>query len=148
LIRREKELFLNAGPDDVVRRQKANRMDQWFQPKDPFTVKSGCTVQAKAAIMYNSLLTRLGLTGRYPFISSGDKVKWGYVKPNRYDAKAIGYSDQLPPEFGIDLDYDLQFEKIIGSAVDKMFDVLEWRKPNLDSTDSVDLFEFFLSGNE
>lgn len=147
LAREGKERFISSPPDEIVRRQKANNLQKWPDEdgNGMFAVKGGCPPQARAAIIHNALLKEFNVVGKYPAIQSGDKVKWGYVKRNPFNIKYIAYLDELPQEFGLEIDAEVQYDKVVGSAINKAFEVLKWRAAHLDITDEVDLWDIFAS---
>jgi len=53
--------------------------------------KVGAPASVKAAIIYNDLLRFWRLDGKHSYISQGDKVKWVYLKPNRFQIEAIAF---------------------------------------------------------
>jgi DNA polymerase elongation subunit (family B) len=145
LARHGKTLFLNASNDHISKRQKANNIQKYVVEGAPVgEFAKGCPAQTRAAHWFNTMIKEKGLTGKYPPIASGDKVKWAYVKKNPFGIPYVAYLDEFPTEFGLEIDAEVQYEKIIGSAIDKVFEVLKWREPHLDVTDAGDLWEMFI----
>ena len=95
---------------------------------------------------HNLLLDKFGLTTKYEKISSGDKVRYFYLKkPNKYNLTAIAYKYYYPNEFKdiFEPDYDTMFEKHIFSVIDRFYANVNWtaQKPgNLVQTNLFDLF--------
>jgi Kyanoviridae DNA polymerase len=82
-----------------------------------------------AAIAYNRALTQLGLTQRYPVITDGDKIKFGYLRmPNEVDSEVIAFVDVVPTEFKIDecADRAKQFEKAFLGPLDIILQPIGW----------------------
>jgi DNA polymerase elongation subunit (family B) len=97
------------------------------------TVKS-MPCHVKAAYMHNLLLKTFNVDKKYEKISSGDKIRYFYVRqPNKYAVNAIAYKYYYPEEFVkfFEPDHDMMFEKIIYSAVERFYEAVNWspRKP-------------------
>ena len=113
--------------------------------KDWQTVK-GMPSHAKGSYFYNRIIKELKLTNSLEEIKAGDKVKRVYVKPgNKYGIDVICFKYDFPPQFEelFDVDYELMFEKVIFSAVQRYYKSVNWfaRKPN--EQIKTDLFELF-----
>ena len=70
---------------------------------------------SRGALVYNSMVRRLGLESKYRLISAGDHIRWCMLRtPNPSFDDVIACPDELPPEFDLDdyVDYTDQFEKI------------------------------------
>jgi DNA polymerase elongation subunit (family B) len=83
----------------------------------------------KAAYFHNLLLKKFNLDKEYEEIGSGDKVRYYYVqKPNPYNIGNIAFKYYLPDEFKnkFKMDYELMFEKIIYSAIERFYQNVEW----------------------
>ena len=112
-----------------------------------FHTYKGMPIHVKAAYYYNLLLERHNLQSKYEEISSGDKVRYFYVKqPNKYGLKVMAYKFYFPEEFKSDLipDTEMMFDKIIYSAIERLYEGAGWkpRKPGeLVQTDLFDLFK-------
>jgi hypothetical protein len=62
----------------------------------------GTPINSRAAILYNHRLKELGLENKYEAIKEGEKIKYIHVNPrNPMREDVIGFSQILPPEFGI-----------------------------------------------
>lgn len=89
----------------------------------------GCPIHVRAALLYNHYIKKLGLQNKYELIGEGSKIKFVHVKmPNPFKEDVIGFIDKVPPEFGLDkyIDYDVQFEKSFGGAMQKLITPLGW----------------------
>lgn len=111
------------------------------------TVKS-MPCHVKAAYIYNLLLKNFNVEKKYEKISSGDKIRYFYVRqPNKYAVNAIAYKYYYPEEYSkiFEPDHDTMFEKIIYSAVERFYDAVGWapRKPG--EAVQCDLFSMFSS---
>jgi DNA polymerase elongation subunit (family B) len=80
-----------------------------------------------------------GLTRKYELITSGDKIKFVYLKtPNSINENVIAFNSALPKEFGLDdyIDYDLQFEKVFLDALQIVIEPLGWHAEEKASLES------------
>lgn len=51
----------------------------------------GAPASVKATIIYNDLIKFWRLDNKHSYITQGDKIKWIYLKPNRYRIEAIAF---------------------------------------------------------
>jgi len=102
-------------------------------------VGKGTPIHCKAAIYYNKLITDLGVDNKYEKIKSGDKIKYFYTAKNKYGISCIGFLQDYPPEFGIDIDYEMMFNKSVYKAVERLYDALGWRVIDLNEEPINDL---------
>lgn len=139
-----RDTFLKSGIVEQSKRQKANNIEKYLKGFDGFKSGKGCPVQVKASINYNKLLKVFGIENDYENIGSGNKVKWTYLKPNKFNLEVIGFLNEFPKEFEKDLkpDVDKQFQVLAISAMEKLYEVLDWQKPNFLKKE-IDLEELF-----
>ena len=108
--------------------------------QDKVTVyKKGCPINARAALMYNSLLRKHGLENKYMKIFSGNKIKFIHIVPqNPTRENVIGFIDCLPPEFGLDtyIDYDLMFDKTFKEPLQNVLNAVGWSTEKKSSLNS------------
>jgi DNA polymerase elongation subunit (family B) len=111
---------------------------------DGFKTVKSMPLHVKAAYYYNILLKTFKIDKKYEQISSGDKIRYFYVKqPNRYGINAIAYKYYYPEEFEsvFQPDSELMFDKIIYSSVERFYEAVNWspRKPG--EATQCDLFQ-------
>ena len=110
-----------------------------------FKTYKGMPIHVKGSYYYNLILQKLGLNNKYESISSGDKVRYFYVKqPNKYGVKSFAYKYYFPTELKdiILPDKEMMFDKIVYSVIERMYEAVNWvpRKPNeIVQTDLFDL---------
>ena len=71
-------------------------------------------MHCKGAILYNHFVKQKKLTGKYPLIKNGEKIKFLNMRtPNPMQSNVISFITKLPKELDIHkyLDYDKQFDK-------------------------------------
>lgn len=98
-----------------------------------FQFMKGTPYHVKAALSFNMLLEKHGLTNKYQKIQEGEKVKVvALMLPNPVMIPTIGFPEKLPPEFGL-IDYidkEVQFEKTFLEPMKRVLDVMGWRSDN------------------
>ena len=109
-----------------------------------FTTCKGMPAHVKAAYYHNLLLKKFDIDKEYEEISSGDKVRFFYVqKPNPYNINNVAFKYYLPDEFraNLKMDYELMFEKIIYSAIERFYDNVSWPIQKPGSAVKTNLFD-------
>ncbi|NBO99112.1 MAG: hypothetical protein EBU90_03160 [Proteobacteria bacterium] len=112
---------------------------------DGFKTVKSMPLHVKAAYMHNTLLNLLKIDKKYEKISSGDKIRYFYVKqPNRYGISAIAYKYYYPEEFAqiFEPDHDMMFDKIMFSAIERFYDSVDWAIQKPGEVTQCDLFSF------
>ena len=95
----------------------------------------GVPVHVKSAINYNKLLAMVS-DKTYTPIVDGDKVRWTYVKKNKFGFETMavkGFGDH-PKIFSFvekTIDYDQIFESNLTGKLQDFFDALKWGEVNL-----------------
>jgi DNA polymerase elongation subunit (family B) len=90
----------------------------------------GTPINSRAAILYNHRLKELGLENKYEAIKEGEKIKYIHVNPrNPMREDVIGFSQVLPPEFGMHkfIDNEIQFEKAFLIPAKSILDAIGWK---------------------
>lgn len=90
-------------------------------------MKSSLLPQYKGAITYNNWLKKNDKSKKYEEIKSG-KVRWVYVKKNKYGTNAISLPDKYHPDIlkEFEIDYDLQFKTVVMAMVEQVFKACNW----------------------
>lgn len=115
---------------------------------DNFETAKHMPIHVKSAYFYNILLDKFNITRKYEKISSGDKVRFFYVKqPNKYGISVMGYKYNFPKEFIsiFEPDHEKMFEKIIFSVIERFYDAVKWSLKSPGSQVQTDLFELLSS---
>ncbi len=139
------DIFKKLSVEDITFVSGIKGYEKYAGQCDDFTTAKGMPLHVKAAYMHNLLLQKFNITTKYEKISSGDKVRFFYVKePNKYNISAIAYKYYYPEEFSkiFEPDYDTMFEKHIFSVIDRFYQNVNWiaQKPgNLVQTNLFDL---------
>jgi DNA polymerase elongation subunit (family B) len=121
-----------------------------YNPKgrQPFQIISGTPAQVKAALIYNDLLEKYGLTKIIPPIFHGQKIKWVYVKQNEFGVECMAMkADGTDPQPILDfiekyIDRDAMYEQELKSKLMEFYNVLKWDYPNENWEAAANFFEF------
>jgi DNA polymerase elongation subunit (family B) len=97
----------------------------------------GTPGHTRGALLFNHYLKQKKLTNKYSLIQNGERIKFVYLKtPNVFRENVIAFIQEFPKEFGVEADYDLQFEKAFLNPVTSILDIIGWtaeKKITLDS---------------
>lgn len=138
------DIFKKLPIEDIAFVMGINGYEKYADVSNGFETVKGMPVHVKAAYYYNNLLERYGITNQYETLSSGDKVRYFYLKqPNKFGLSVIGYKYYLPKEFKDDLEPDREkmFEKIIYSVMDRFYETVGWKLKSPAMTAQTDLFD-------
>ena len=130
-----------------ISRYKTESRDEYGNIKDQcdgFKTYKGMPIHVKSAYYYNMLLERNNLQNTYETITTGDKVRYFYVtQPNKYGIKSFAYKYYFPGEFRKDIqpDYELMFNKIIFSVIERLYDGVGWKACKPGEMVQTDLFD-------
>ena len=103
----------------------------------------GTPINARASLLYNSLIDKHDLVGKYPKITSGSKIRYVFLKiPNTLRENIIAFPADitLPSEFNLHrfIDRDLQWEKTMIASLQNILDAIGWT-----ATEQSSLNDFF-----
>lgn len=136
------EKFKELPTADIALRKNVKDHEKWLSMANGFNAGKGTPAHHKGTLYYNKLISDMGLDGKYQKISSGQKIKFLYIEPNKYGFKYICFPDELPPEFGFTPDYNTQYNKMVSSLIARCYNGLDWIIPDLDDLKQTDLGVF------
>lgn len=99
---------------------------------------SSTPIHVKASMIYNRILSDKKIK-KYPFIQSGEKIKFVYLnEQNHYFADVIGFIGILPPEFGLNdyVDRMKQFKKGFVNPLQGITDAIGWTTEHVPTLDA------------
>lgn len=135
--------FQQLHPNDIAQRSSIRVLNKWEGKNNKLNVAKGTHGTAKVCIYHNELLKMLNLTDKYPKIVNGSKVKIVFVKENKYNISAIAYQNELPPEFGLTIDYTTHFFKGFLQSLSPIYEALRWHLPDPTKQVEISLEELF-----
>lgn len=140
------DIFKKLSLQEIAQVSGIKKYEGYAQRCNEFNIGKGVPHHVKAAYLYNLLIEKLGLLGKYEKIQSGDKMRFISIhKPNKYNIEKIGFKYDFPEEFNdlFKINYEVMFDKILFSMISRFYTILKWqvRKP----TESVvtELFDLF-----
>ena len=138
------EIFKKLPPEDITFVSGIKGYEKYAGQCNGFSLAKGMPAHVKAAYIHNLLIDRFKLTTKYEKIGSGDKVRYFYVKSNKFNVDAVAYKYYYPDEFKniFEPDYDAMFENHIFSVINRFYENVKWssQKPgNLVQTNLFDL---------
>jgi len=138
------EIFKNLPIEDVAFVMGVKGYEKYAAQSDGFKTAKHMPIHVKAAYFYNILLDRFKTGKKYEKISSGDKVRYFYAQqPNKFGISVMGYKYGYPKEFGdtFNLDYEMMFEKIIFSVIERFYEAVNWKLQSPGCQVQTDLFD-------
>ena len=133
--------FMELSPEDIAYPRSVNGVKKYTEAvQNTYDLESGkkvaygffkkrAPIHVKGAILANHLIDKNNLSGKYPFIQEGDKVKWLYLRePNPYQSSAFSFMTSFPKELDIMnyVDYNTQFEKSFIEPLKFITDKIHW----------------------
>jgi DNA polymerase elongation subunit (family B) len=135
------EEYKKLNIEDIATARGITNYDKYAKKATGFETPLGTPGHVKAAHYYNVLLDKLNLQNKYEKISSGDKIKLFYCEKNKYNIDCIGYLNVYPTEFDLKPNINVMFNKSVTAAVERIYDVINWRVKNPTSNTVCDLLD-------
>ena len=122
-LKEYKQQFILQNPDDIAKSMSIGEYEKYcLEDKKQITLAEKCPINVRAAAVYNHQLQKSKSRGKYNLIKTGDKIKFYYCKS---DEKIFGFlPGNYPHEFAPQVDYDLQFEKVIVEPFNRFIEAL------------------------
>ena len=136
-IERFREEFNNLPAQEIAKISGTDDIEKYVGPMTLY--KKGCPIHVRGCIVYNKRLKDLGLDKKYESVSSGDKIKFVYLKmPNPAKENIISFPSILPKEFGLEeyIDRKLQFEKVFLSPLESILKPIGWSATKIETLKS------------
>jgi DNA polymerase elongation subunit (family B) len=143
IYRSSYEEFKQLDPNDIASRTSINNLEKYQKGASLYKYQKGTPSHVKGAIAYNLLIKELKIDDRFEEIQSAQKVKKLYCAKNKYGLDAIAYTSSLPTEFGITVDWDKMFNKLVTQPTERLYEAIGWVLPQIGKETQTDLFELF-----
>lgn len=143
VYRKGYELFQTLNPNDVAARTSINNLDKYAKGASLYKFQNKTPSHVKGAIAYNILIKDLKLDDKYEAVQAGQKVKKLYCAKNKYGLDAITYVTELPNEFGINVNWDKMFLKLVTQPTERLYEAIGWDLPEIGKETQTDLFDLF-----
>lgn len=122
-----KEKFSSLGFDDVAFTRGVKDIEKYwvggrFQSQTP--------IHVRGSVVFNEMLKKKKLTNKYQLITSGEKIKFAYLRnPNPTQDYVIACPNGLPKELKMEtyIDYAAQFEKGYLSPIESITNTMGWQ---------------------
>ena len=140
------EQFCGMPIEDVAIRSKISDYEKQEAKMDKEgRIGKGTPLHAKSAIQYNSLLKHYNLDNKYESIGSGMKIKYFYSAKNKFNYKSMAFTEKYPIELKdiVNVDYQTMFDKIVAPPLERFYDCIGWRIPQVGKEIQTDLFDLF-----
>lgn len=101
--------------------------------------KKGTPIHVKGALIYNTILTKKGLTKKVPIVKEGEKIRYAYLKiPNPIGQTVITFPGRLAKEVEMDeyIDFDMQFEKAYLEPIKSILDCIGWQAEKVNTLEA------------
>ena len=122
-----KNYFMALPPEEVSFPRSVSDIDKWSRKRDIYA--KGTPIHVRGAILHNHHVKNNGLDKKYAVITSGDKIKFCYLKmPNPIRENVISFTDYLPQELQLHnyVDKKKQFEKTFLDVITPILDSIGW----------------------
>ena len=119
--------FMLLSPEEIAFPRSCNGIQKYTGESSLYA--KGAPIAVKGAILYNHLIKKNKLSGRYPYIQNGDKVRFVNMKqPNIYQSSAFSFITSFPKELDIldKIDYDVQFTKAFVEPIRFITEKMKW----------------------
>ncbi len=118
--------FMSLPFEEIARNSSLSELDDY---DDGDGGRKGTPNHVKGAILYNNLLKKHKLNGKYNMIYRKDKIKYHYLKePNPTFVNVIATPGPLPEQFGLEkfLDKNKQFDKTYLEPIKGIMEKIGW----------------------
>lgn len=136
------ELSKMSVPDLAIRKNIKD-YEKYAKVSNGLKFAKGTPNQHKGAIAFNYLIDHFGLQNKYAKVMNGTKVQLVQVKPNKFGIELIGYINEFPPEFGLEMDIEKTADKSLIYYIKPLYACLNWSIPDINNLYSFNLNDLF-----
>jgi hypothetical protein len=126
-IQEFREEFMTLPPEEIAFPRSCNGILRYSDTTSLY--KKGTPMHCKGSLLYNFLIKKKKLEGKYPLIQEGDKIRFLNMKqPNIYQSSAFSFITFFPKELDImdRIDYDIQFTKAFVEPLRFITEKMNW----------------------
>jgi DNA-binding phage protein len=126
-IQEFRDEFMKLPPEEIAYPRSCNGLEKFKGESSLFA--TGAPIHVKGSILYNYLLDKENLAGKYEKIQNGDKIRFLHMKqPNIYQSSAFSFMTKIPRELDIvdKIDYTTQFDKSFSEPLSFITDKINW----------------------
>lgn len=123
-------VFRKLDVKDISESGSIKSLSKWNSKNRLLETAKGTPQRAKFCIYHNELLKILDLKNKYRKIENGSKIKFLYVRENKFNLEGIAYQEEYPTDFNLEPDYEMMFQKNIIQPLQPFYDALKWQMPN------------------
>jgi len=112
LLKEYKKQFVMQEPNEISKTVSIGDYEKYvLEDRNEIRLAPKCPINVRAASVYNHTMLNTKWKTKYNLIRTGDKIKHYYAKS---DLEVFGFlPGDYPFEIAPEVDYDLQFEKVI-----------------------------------
>lgn len=126
-IKMFREKFYKLSFEEISFPKKVNGVTKYTSSSGHYI--KGTPIHCRGSIIYNKMINDKGLSGVYPLIEDGDKIRYSYLKvPNPVGENVLCIKTSLPKEFDLNkyIDYEMMFDKAFMEPLKPLLDVIGW----------------------
>ena len=130
--------------EDIAIPKSLNNYAKYEAKSDGWNMGKGTPCQVKASIWHNKLVDLTGIQNKVEHLKDGDKIKYAYVKKNKYGISVIAFGHTYPEEFKfLEIDRKMMFDKTVIKPIQRIFDAINWSMTSPTSKDKNQLLLMF-----
>jgi DNA polymerase elongation subunit (family B) len=149
-----KKAMKGFAPEDLAKNTSVkfisrNGKNDYNPPtRKPFHYEKGTPAQVKAALNYNDMLTHFGLDKMVEKIHNGSKLKWVYLKQNKFGIDCIAMKadgtdpDEIMSFINQYIDRTALYDHELRDKLSAFYDVQHWHYPTESSALASQFFDF------
>jgi DNA polymerase elongation subunit (family B) len=122
-LKRYKKEFCMQDPEDISKQMRINDYEKYvLEDKNEIVLEKKAQVNVQSSAIYNHTLMKSKYRSKYNLIRTGDKIKFYYAKG---DHQVFAFlPGNFPMEFAPEIDYDVQFAKMIIEPLNRFLEPL------------------------
>jgi len=135
VLKYKKEFRLNSIENISLAMTLSSYDAYVIEDKYDIKIEKKCPIHVRAAAIYNHMLYNSKYKDKYEFIKKNDKVKYYYVKKNQNVDVFAFLPGSFPIEFAPEIDYNMQFDKLILTPLERFVSVINKKDLSIKNID-------------